>query len=311
MEVSTSLDVPVLLIMFNRPAQALQVFNRIREAKPKALYLTVDGPRSDRPAEEQLVLQCRDLKNYVDWPCTVYTLFREKNFGCKKAVSSAINWFFEHVDAGIILEDDCLPNLTFFNYCQTLLLKYENDQTVMHIGGCNLYKGVTWGNDAYFFTKITHIWGWATWRRAWILYDVEMRAFPEFDQAGGLNDAVSYAPSRSYFRHSFSETYAGRCDTWDYQWVFAIWANRGLSVIPNRNLISNIGFGKAATHTIEDSEFSNLPTISITAEELTKPVELALNLEATNYAFAHFYRSPPWWRTKLNTLKRLLIKRKT
>ncbi|UFH55970.1 nucleotide-diphospho-sugar transferase [Spirosoma sp. KNUC1025] len=288
-------DIPILLIMFNRPEMALQVFSRIRLARPKTLYLTVDGPRLDRATDEKDVLACQSIERYVDWPCTVKTLYRTENLGCKRAVSSAITWFFEQVEMGIILEDDCLPDLTFFDYCQVLLNKYALDPKIMHVGGANIYENHKWGSDSYFFSTIPHIWGWATWRRAWLVYDVTMKDYPLFKRSKYIKEIVTGLPSLSYWLKIFDETYLGNIDTWDYQWVFAIWKNEGISIIPNQNLITNIGFGELATHTLSESGFANLPTVPMEIKDIKHPLEVSLNKEAINFAFTKFFSSTSWW----------------
>lgn len=304
MNISTLTTVPVLLILFNRPNHTRQVLQRLRQVRPESLYVAVDGPRVGHPTDAENVAACKVLVNEIDWPCTVIPLYRQTNLGCKIAVSSAIDWFFQHVEQGIILEDDCLPDETFFDFCRILLKKYADETTVMHIGGTNLYGGLTWGSNSYFFSKVAHVWGWATWRRAWTLYDVAMSDYPAFKDAGGIEQTVTYPPSRSYWRASFDGTYAGGVDTWDYQWVFTIWKHMGLSIIPNQNLITNIGFDEAATHTVGDSEFANLPTNPMDINNLSYPNALALDEEALNYAFERFYQLPSWWRVKLSNLRR-------
>ncbi|SFD55696.1 hypothetical protein [Spirosoma endophyticum] len=306
MEINTSFDVPVLLVMFNRPTLALQVFERIREARPSTLYLAVDGPRLNHPTDNEAVLACRDIENRVDWPCAIKTLYRTENLGCKKAVSSAITWFFEQVEAGIILEDDCLPDLTFFEFCRILLHKYTHEHKVMHIGGANLYGGHKWGGETFFFSNIPHIWGWATWRRAWQHYDVNMNSYPEFMRSEEIKNVITYSPSVSYWQTAFYGTYSGNIDTWDYQWVFAIWKNKGLSIIPNQNLISNIGFGESATHTLSNSEFANLGTIPLETKRIIFPKAITLNKEAVHYALARFYAPSSWW-NKLRSIKNYFI----
>lgn len=302
-----SFDTPILMIMFNRPNHAIRVFESIKQIRPTQLFLAVDGPRHDHINEIDNVVQCRQLADAVDWPCQVETLFKEENLGCKKAVSSAINWFFKHVEHGIILEDDCLPNATFFDYCSILLRKYANDSRIMHICGHNLYGDIKWGTSSYFFTNIPHIWGWATWRRAWINYDVNMLEYPDFERSGGIERAVLNTKSQVFWKKDFNKVYAGKMDTWDYQWVFAVWKCGGLCVTPNQNLISNIGFDEAATHTKTDSEMANLPTVPLNVHSIVFPTQIQLHREATEYAFSHFYQIPSWWVEKFKALRRLVI----
>ncbi|GAB4015110.1 nucleotide-diphospho-sugar transferase [Spirosoma koreense] len=301
-----SFDVPILFVMFNRPEHARQVMNRIRQIQPAQLFIAIDGPRTGIKRDNEGVQQCIKLLDEIDWPCKIEKLIRTQNLGCKKAVSSAIDWFFENVEYGIILEDDCLPDITFFEFCRILLLKYVDEPKIMHIGGTNLYGNLTWGSYSYFFSKIAHVWGWATWRRAWSLYDVEMKDYDTYRKTGGINETVIYRPSLSYWKFSFDNTRSGIIDTWDYQWVFAIWKNQGFTIIPNQNLISNTGFGPNATHTVTDSVWSSLPTVAIDTQFMKFPKEIELDTVALKYAFAHFYRLPSWWLIKLNRVRRLV-----
>jgi len=163
---------PILFLLFNRPYLTQRVFACIREARPARLFVAADGPRPDRVGERQLCAEARKVVDQVDWPCELLTLFRDENLGCGKAVSSAIDWFFEHVEEGIILEDDCLPHPSFFRFCEKLLEKYRDDERVMQIGGCNFQDGIKRGPASYYFSIYNHIWGWASWSRAWKYYDV-------------------------------------------------------------------------------------------------------------------------------------------
>lgn len=306
-ETRYTFDVPILFILFNRPDHARKVLERIRQIQPAQLFVAIDGPRDGVIADIEGVKQCKALLDEIDWPCTVTSLIRDQNLGCRRAVSSAIDWFFKHVETGIILEDDCLPDITFFEFCRVLLRKYADDSKVMHIGGANLYGDLKWGHYSYFFSKTAHIWGWATWRRAWLLYDVDMKDYPVFKKNGGISKVVTYSPSRSYWKSSFDNTYSGVIDTWDYQWLFTIWKNDGVSIIPNQNLISNIGFGEGATHTLENSSFSNLLTVPIEPALMIHPPNVMVNNEAVNYAFAKFYKLPSIFKRKISLIKELLF----
>lgn len=174
------MNCPVLFLIFNRPDTTRKVFAEIRRAKPARLYIAADGPRKERTTDIALCEQTRDIINEIDWPCQSYTLYRKENLGCKLAVSSAINWFFEREESGIILEDDCLPHPTFFKFCEIMLERYKDDTRVMHIGGSNFQEGMIRGDGDYYYSKWTPVWGWASWRRAWKNYDVNMVKWIEF-----------------------------------------------------------------------------------------------------------------------------------
>ena len=242
-----ALETPVLLVTFNRPETTLKVLEAIKRVKPKQIFISSDGPRSDRPEDQKKINEVRRLLDTsIDWDCQVHKLYREKNLGCKLGVSGAISWFFENVEAGIILEDDCLPESSFFQFCEELLQKYQQDDQVMMISGDYFVEPK---NDvSYYFTKHFHIWGWATWRRAWQNYDIEMKDWPS--RKDELKAKLKFNPRvwKSY-ASSLDQVFEGRLDTWDYQWVFSSWSRGGLAICPTRNLISNIGFGADATHT--------------------------------------------------------------
>jgi len=241
------LKAPVLFLIFNRPDTTQRVFDAIRQAKPVQLFVAADGPREDRIGEAEKCAQARKIIENVDWDCEVVTLFREKNLGCRKAVSSAIDWFFENVEEGIILEDDCLPSQSFFMYCQELLEHYRQDTRIMQISGSNFIKSDM--DESYFFSKYGPVWGWATWKRAWKYYDVDMRLWPVVKVKKLHHDFCFDEEEIKAREDIFDSVYNGAIDTWDYQWVFAKLVNNGLSITPKKNLVSNIGFSEDATHT--------------------------------------------------------------
>jgi hypothetical protein len=242
------LNTPILFLIFNRPDTTKKVFESISKARPKRLYIAADGPRMDRPAEQEVCLKTREIVNMIDWPCEVKTLFREKNLGCKIAVSSAINWFFENEEEGIILEDDCLPVQSFYVFCQTLLSKYRTDESVMHIGGCNVFNQSD-SSDDYSFISYPLIWGWATWRRAWKKYDVNMTTYSEVKKTGRLKDIFPKIGTRNFWENVFDKVVRNVVNTWDYQWSYAVLMNDGLCIVPTKNLVQNLGFTEEATHT--------------------------------------------------------------
>jgi hypothetical protein len=261
------LKTAVLFLVFNRLDTTKQVFQSIRQAKPPRLYIASDGPRVDHEGDAQNVSAVRDyiIKN-IDWECEIRTLFRDHNLGCKYAVSGAITWFFENEEYGIILEDDCLPSQSFFWFCEELLERYKDDTRVWHISGDNFQEKIKRGDASYYFSKYTHIWGWASWANRWSMYDVEMKSFETFDKQNKISSVFGEKKSQRYWLAVFKEVFLGKIDTWDYQWVYAIMSNSGLNVMPNQNLISNIGFGIDATHTKDlDSQLSKIPRTDLLA----------------------------------------------
>jgi len=275
------LHTPILLLIFNRPEQTLQVFEQIRLQQPAQLFIAADGPRLNKPGEAE---QCEETKKVVlqaiDWECDVRTLFRVNNMGCGKAVSSAIDWFFEQVEEGIILEDDCLPDPTFFSFCTGLLDKYRDDKKVMHISGTNYQMGNIRGDGSYYFSHYAHIWGWASWRRAWQQYDYTLRKYKEHSKEG-LNTRL---------RNDLQAVYDRKIDTWDIQWFMTVWFNKGWVIIPNTNLIRNIGYGKQATHTkhipawFKKLTYGSIPVIK-------HPAFPSINEEADQFSVDTVFRS--------------------
>jgi len=251
------LNTPVLFLIFNRLDTTKEVFKIIKKVKPKRLYVAADGPRVIKEGEVQV---CKEVREYVisniDWECKVETLFRNENLGCGKAVSEAITWFFDQVSEGIILEDDTLPDISFFSYCENLLDKYRDDSSVMHISGCYFLKNFE-NNikdpDSYYFTKHIHVWGWASWRRAWKLYDFSMKSYPV--QKKNLKNY--HGKYFHFWEAVLRDTYEKHIDTWDFQWMYCIFINKGVSINPTKNLIQNIGFGENATHTKDANSVYN------------------------------------------------------
>lgn len=258
------LTTPVLFLIFNRPNTTQRVFNEIREAKPTKLFVAADGPRNDKEGEVEKCQAARDVIKQVDWDCEVNKLYRNKNLGCKLAVSSAIHWFFENVEEGIILEDDTLPNQSFFRFCEELLERYRDDKRVFVITGNNFQFGRKRTNYSYYFSRYNHCWGWATWRRAWHYYDGEMKIWPEIKSKNWLKDVLGDSGAVRYWSYIFQRVYENKIDTWDYQWTFSCWMQNGLTITPCVNLVSNIGFGSGATHTRgKKSRYCEIPTEDI------------------------------------------------
>jgi len=253
------LETAVLFLVFNRPDTTKQVFEAIRKAKPPRLYVAADGPRGNKFGEAELVKEVRTIVAEVDWPCKVKMLFREKNLGCKKAVSSAITWFFEQEEQGIILEDDCLPHLDFFFFCENLLNRHFSDEKIFAITGNNFQKGEWRGDASYYFSKYIHVWGWATWRRAWKHYQVDINFWPKWKTSADWKAHTPDKIERRYWQEIFDRCYLKKIDTWDYQLLLSAWYKNALTATPNVNLVKNIGFGMDATHTVNKlSEFSNM-----------------------------------------------------
>jgi len=272
---------PILFLIFNRPDTTQKVFNEIRQAKPRRFFVAADGPRPDKKGEIEKCEQARKVIGQVDWDCEVKTLPRENNLGCKIAVSSAIDWFFENVEEGIILEDDCLPGQSFFWFCQELLEYYRYDTRVMHISGNNFQFSRKRGEGSYYFSKYPHIWGWATWKRAWKHSDVNMSNFEKFKTENQINNIFQIKQQQKYWMKIFQRVYDNKINTWDYQWTHTCFINNGLCITPNYNLVSNIGFNRDSLHTKdENSIFSKMEIEDI--KNIKHPNFILIDQEADN-----------------------------
>lgn len=271
------LNTPILFLTFNREKQTFKVFDKIKDNKPTKLYLASDGPRNI--SEEKVVKNIREtLINQIDWDCKIGTKFNENNLGCKKAISAAIDWFFQNEEMGIILEDDCLPNDSFFTFCNQLLMKYKDNKKIGMISGDNFQFGKRRGCADYYFSNYPHIWGWATWKDRWDKYNVNLQ---EINDTKFIEEIFSDTKTRKYWLEIFYKMKNEEIDTWDYQWNFTLWKENQLTIIPNKNLISNIGFGENATHTKSESKFSNIKTEEMALK--VHPIEIKVNLEADHY----------------------------
>ena len=286
-------ETPVLFIIFNRPDVTFRVFDRIRQIRPRYLFIAADGPRKDRANEEELCRQTRSIVNRVDWECELKTLLRSENAGCGIGVSEAITWFFSHVGKGIILEDDCLPDLSFFDYCEQLLQYYDQEERIMHIGGTNSQFGKKRNKYSYYFSKYPHIWGWATWKRAWDHFRFDLSAIDTANIAEKVfADYTFSAEEKKYWLNSFNTMKNKGIDTWDIQWTFACWSNNGATIVPNVNMISNLGFADNATHTrSEVSLLANLHTDSMPI--IIHPPTIQIDVKADDLTFRKYNLSQP------------------
>ena len=298
-------ETPVLFIIFNRPEHTRKVFDVIKMLRPEKLYVAADGPR---PGSQSDIVKCRETReviSLIDWPCELDTLFRNENLGCGRGPAEAISWLFSKEEYGIILEDDCVPNNSFFFFCDELLKKYKTDTRIMHIAGTNHNASFIRDNDySYFFSQIGHMWGWATWRRAWDLYDYSMKAFDEVTSKEYFNDLYPDRLIGKYMQKKFAETYTGKIEgVWDYQWEFTRLINSGLSIMPKNNLVHNIGFGADATHTFSDKNYFS--------DSLVQEIDFPLNhppfvIKDKKSERKHFNRMFRWiFKRKLLSMIRL------
>jgi hypothetical protein len=264
---------PLLLIAFNRPDHFAKLIERLRETQPPRIYVAVDGPRPNHPTDMERVQQTRDLIGTIDWTDDVQTLIQDSNLGCGEGVSTAITWFFDHEERGIILEDDILPRTSFFTFCEEQLDRYENDDRVLAVSGCNFVppEHLSRPHDSYRFSRVPHIWGWATWRRSWSLHRLDMSDWRDRMSTRDLWEASGHSPGGFVFWRSIFDLMArNQVDTWDMQLVFEGMSRGMLTATSNVNLVDNIGFGETATHT------GVRPTYLRTSEEIPLPTSPVL-----------------------------------
>lgn len=233
-------DVPILLLIFNRTEEVKQVFAKIRIAQPKQLFIAADGPRTIAGEKEKCEAVRKMILDGIDWDCEVKTLFRNENLGCRNAIAGAVNWFFEYVEMGIILEDDCVPDLSFFSFCEILLKKYKEDKTIGAICGFNCQLGIPRTKFSYFFAQLFLPTGWATWADRWQKYN----EVPELPEENILNH-----PALIDWKKELVKTFEGKIDSWAYRWQYAFRKNDFLCIYPNVSLVEHIGFSDEATHT--------------------------------------------------------------
>ena len=245
----------IVFLIFNRPTQTAAVFKRIAQVRPPRLLVVADGPRRDRSNESEICQEVRRIATDVHWPCEVLTNFSDANLGCRKRVATGLTWAFENVEEAIILEDDVLPDVSFFRFCDEMLSLYRNDSRISMISAFNIIEQHTQIPWSYYYSRLTHIWGWATWRRAWARYDENLMQWPQIKASGLMQDIFPRSDQCKFWTDIFDQMHSGKGpDTWDHQWTYTNLINHSLAICPRLNLVQNLGFGPDATHTqhVED-----------------------------------------------------------
>jgi hypothetical protein len=286
---------PILFLIFNRPQLTAKVFAAIRATKPTKLYVAADGPRPEKPGEWTVCAETRAILQQVDWDCQVATLFRDENLGCGRAVSQAITWFFQQEPEGIILEDDCLPDPSFFAFCSDMLGRFRENEEVGSISGNNFFPPSLQSSQPYHFSKYAQIWGWASWRRFWKQYDFSLQGEQsEWEEIiRRLNPIEHHA---RYWIEILKAMKSGLIDTWDYQVIFSAWRAGLVHIYPSKNLIANLGYGEDATHTRFDSPLTQHQSTRIEGFEVTLPVGVDPKLDDLTF-YLRFLESLTniWW----------------
>lgn len=288
---------PILFLIFNRPDVTQKVFDQIRKIRPINFYVAADGPRKGSKFD---IINCKEtieIINQIDWPCKLQTLFREENLGCGFAVCSAISWFFEHVEHGIILEDDCLPNLSFFPFCAELLEKHKEDKDIYVISGTNMQNGIVRGSGSYYFSNYPVTWGWGSWRRAWSQFNYDIPNFDQSFKSGDFDYCFQSFYEKLYWRRKIKMGQNEKNSIWDYQWYYAIWKNKGMAITSNVNLITNIGFRNNASHNFlldsarePSTTFSNSFPLIHPIKKVDRIADLYTYKNAYSHTFNRFLR---------------------
>lgn len=265
-------NIPILFLVFNRPDVTQQVFDKIREVQPSRLYIAADGPRKNKIGEAEKCKEVRNIVSNIDWECELVTLFRDENLGCGLGPSQAITWFFDQVEEGIILEDDCLPSSSFFFFCEQMLDRYRDNKKVFHISGNNWYSESEKLEEDYYFTSQVGAWGWATWADRWKTYKFDLEEDIESIEQK-LEDRFKSKGIKTYHKsHLYLSRDKSVTDAWDYQWNLLMYLHDGLAIAPKYNLVSNIGFIEEATHTnYADDRFANKQAYDIDCKRLIHP----------------------------------------
>ena len=292
---SARFQTPVVLIVFRRPEATARVFEAIRQARPAALLVVADGPRRNRPGEAELCSATRAIFNRVDWNCSVLTNYANQNLGLKQRVESGLDWAFSQIEEAIILEDDTLPHPTFFPFCAALLERYRRDERIMAVAGSSFLFGRHRTPFSYHFSRYPLIWGWATWRRAWRHHDPTMREWPALRGTGSLGDVLETPAAVRYWSYCFQRNFE-TMGSWDYAWTLSCWRRGALSVTPNVNMVTNIGFGADGSHTMDAaSKFAGMEALPVEfplrhPERVERDKRADALTEETAFSGEHFLR---------------------
>jgi hypothetical protein len=275
---------PVAYIIFNRPQVTVQTFAILRKQRPSRLFIIADGPRLGHPTDIERCAEVRAIVEQVDWPCEVHRNYVKRNLGLKSRVSSGLDWVFKQVDRAIVLEDDCVAHPDFFRFCDSLLERYAEDERVAVVTGNNFQNGERHGDASYYFSKYSHCWGWATWRRAWFYYQSDIPFWSEWHKTESWKQQTPDKVERVYWEAIFERIRLGQIDSWAYPWMACVWRSGGLTATPNVNLVSNIGFGPDSTHTAAAAD--PLAAMATTAlGEIIHPDVVAQEILADRYTF--------------------------
>lgn len=283
-------DTPILFLVFNRPETTNIVWKEIRKIKPNQLFIAADAPRIHHPEDIVKCKQVREIFNSIDWPCHHSLLYREEHLGCKLAVSTAISWFFENVQHGIILEDDCLPDISFFTFCETMLIKFKDQKNIFHITGNNFQHSIQRGAGSYYFSKYAHIWGWATWKRAWSTYSLTLTDWNQFQRSRLFSELFSSTTELNFWKNKFNKYHSNPQvnNYWSLQWQYTCWLHGALTITPQQNLVTNIGLG-SGTNTFIKLKHLIIRSVPLPPPYMD-PMLFSIDQEADQYTFKQIFQ---------------------
>ncbi|HLF34048.1 MAG TPA: hypothetical protein VI583_07415 [Cyclobacteriaceae bacterium] len=283
-------EIPVLIIAYKRYDTVVRVLNAVEKVQPRNLYVAFNAPDPGRKGDQGKCDRVRKLFEQIGWPCSVVKLVRQEHLSARDSITGAISWFFSMVESGIILEDDCVPGMNFFYFCLTTLNKYKDDEKVMHISGNNFLGMDRKPGESYYFSNYCHIWGWAGWKRAWNAYDPGITLMKARDFEKAIIPHLGRSMDNKYWLDIFRYLKSGNADTWDTQWLFSIWKNKGFSITPASNLVENIGFGKDATNTILKTKTPLPEKLDDENAQITHPHNREINEQADVMTSDRLYR---------------------
>lgn len=277
---------PILIITYKREKSLQKIFNIVKKLNPKKLYISSNAsPKNDLKVFNK-VCNVRKIINNLKINGKVYKLYRSKHLEVYDLIPQSISWFFFHEKSGIILEDDCIPSKDFFYFCEKLLNKYSNNKLINSIGGSNFYKRKI--NKDYYFSKYNHIWGWATWRRSWKNFNLNIKFWKNYKDTNNWKLLNHNYNEQKYWEKKFDKIYKGSIYTWDYSWQACAWYNNQLSIIPSKSLVKNVGFDDDATYTVGRNK--NFKVLNANLRIVKYNDDIIQNLKADNYVFKNFFR---------------------
>ena len=280
-------DINVAVIIYNRPAHTKILYDRLSEIKPNNLFIIADGPKSDDAAEIKKCIEARKIFSEFEWDVQIHKNYADVNLGLKNRMSSGIDWVFKRVNEAIFLEDDCIPSIEFIDFCEYALERYRKDPEVMVVTGDNFQKGRWRGDGSYYYSRYNHCWGWATWRNSWEKYDKNIKFWPKWKQSEEWEYLFKRFEENRYWTEIFDKTFNNEIDSWAYPWTASVWFNQGITVTPNVNLVTNIGFGPDATHTKGYTNRNSLTTSAL--GEIIPPSIKRVDQKADDFVFLHHF----------------------